>query len=117
MSNYEKDINDIEGIDEFEVDEIEEIEEIEEVEEIDLFEEEESEDAEDSINVPIGSVSGCSKLNVRFRPNSNSDIVCTIDYNTEVMIDESESTNEYYKVYTSSGIEGFCIKKYIDIKA
>ena len=111
MSDYEKDINDIEEIDESEVDEIEE------VEEIDLFDEEESEDVEDSVNVPIGLVSGCLKLNVRFRPNSKSDIVCTIDYNTEVMIDESESTNEYYKVYTSSGVEGFCMKKYIDIKA
>ena len=101
---YPIDENDNKIIDEFDFDEIDEIEDI---------------DVEDEVednDVLIGTVSGCSRLNVRFRPNSKSDIVCEIDNNTEVMIDESESTDDFYKVYIASGIEGYCMKKYIDVQ-
>jgi hypothetical protein len=32
------------------------------------------------------------------------------------MIDEKESTEEFYKVCTAAGIEGFCMKKFIAIQ-
>lgn len=63
----------------------------------------------------IGIVSNCKKLNIRNLPNIKSDIVCVIDEFSEVMIDKGESTNEFYKVYTVSGLEGYCFKKYIMI--
>lgn len=97
------------NIDDIVDDDFEDVEEIDEIEDIDEVEPEEDE-------VLIGVVSGCSKLNVRFMPNIESDIVCKIVNNTEVMIDESESTDEFYKVYISSGIEGYCMKKYIDVQ-
>lgn len=64
----------------------------------------------------IGRVSGCAKLNVRVAGKFNSDVVCEIPSNTEVEIDEEESTVDFYKICTSSGIEGFCMKTYITVE-
>lgn len=63
-----------------------------------------------------GIVTDCLKLNIRKEPNPNSRIVCAIDCLTEVIIDEKESTDEFYKICTVSGIEGFCMKKFITIQ-
>lgn len=60
-----------------------------------------------------GRVFGCAKLNVRKAPNANADVVCELFCHTEVEIDEEESTHDFFKVYTASGIEGFCMKTYI----
>jgi hypothetical protein len=71
----------------------------------------------DMEDVMIGFVEGCKRLNVRKEPRVDAHIVCEIDDQTEVMIDEAESTNDFYKVYTESGIEGFCIKKFIAVQS
>ncbi len=63
----------------------------------------------------FGKVAGCSKLNVRQRPNLQADILCCLDVNTEVEIDEDKSTNDFYAICTPSGREGFCLKKFIEI--
>lgn len=65
--------------------------------------------------VIYGKVTGCSKLNVRQHPNLQSDILCCLDVNTEVEIDEDKSTNDFYAICTPSGREGFCLKKFIKI--
>lgn len=62
-----------------------------------------------------GIVSDCNRLNVRVAPVANSTVVCAIDKGSEVSITEGESTDEFYKVCTVSGFEGFCMKKYIKI--
>ena len=77
---------------------------------------EEHEKSQNSEDVKIGFVTNCKKLNVRKEPKTDSDIVCEIDYQTELMIDENESTEEFYKVFTAAGIEGFCMKKFIEIQ-
>mgnify|MGYP001336233650 CR=1 FL=1 len=76
----------------------------------------EHEESQNSEDVKIGFVTNCKKLNVRKEPKTDSDIVCEIDYQTELMIDENESTEEFYKVFTTTGIEGFCMKKFIEIQ-
>lgn len=63
-----------------------------------------------------GYVSGCTRLNVRNAPRSNAGIICEIACDTEVEIDEQESTIDFYKICTSSGIEGYCVKSYITEK-
>lgn len=55
----------------------------------------------------------CRKLNVREEPKADANVVDTIDVNSEVMIDMTESTDEFYKIHTASGLEGFCMRKYI----
>ena len=63
----------------------------------------------------IGIVVNCERLNVRRDPRRDALIVCTINKNTEVMIDENGSTRYFYKICTASGIEGFCVRDYIAI--
>ena len=63
--------------------------------------------------IKTGFVYGCSKLNVRSEPKSDASIVCVIEQKSEVEIDMSQSTDDFYKVCLASGIEGFCVKSYI----
>lgn len=60
-----------------------------------------------------GVVTGCDKLRVRSEPRFGNNVICEIDRGTKVMIDRSKSTFEYYKIYTETGIEGYCQKPYI----
>lgn len=63
----------------------------------------------------LGIVHQCLTLNVREEPDKDSGIVCSIQCLTEVMVDEEESTPDFFKIYTASGIEGYCMKKYISV--
>lgn len=63
----------------------------------------------------LAIVHQCHTLNVREEPDKDAAIVCSIQCLTEVMVDENESTDEFYKIYTASGIEGYCMKKYISV--
>lgn len=69
-----------------------------------------------SEEINIGIVTGCKKLNIRERPTVKAPVVCEAVCETELMVDENESTEEFYKVYTSAGIEGFCMRKFIEIQ-
>ena len=62
-----------------------------------------------------GVVVDCTKLNVRVEPNAKADVVCVVDASTDLEIDEEASTEEFYKVCTATGAEGFCMKKFIKI--
>lgn len=64
----------------------------------------------------IGEVSGCKKLNIRKEPDGEAQVLDVVSSGSEVMIDESESTDEFYKIYTESGTEGFCMKQYITVQ-
>ena len=54
-----------------------------------------------------GDVCNCSSL--------NAEVICTISYPSEVMITD-ESDEVFYKVFTASGIEGYCMKDYIKLR-
>lgn len=62
-----------------------------------------------------GVVTNCAKLNVRKAPSADANIVTEIAVGTEVMVDDTESTEDFYKVVTEAGIEGYCMKKFITI--
>lgn len=64
----------------------------------------------------MGKVEGCSKLNVRKRPNATAEVVCTIDKNTDVEINIDKSTAKFYKICTATGVQGFCMKDFIAVK-
>lgn len=75
------------------------------------------EDAVNALNVTdIGIVINCVKLNVRKNADKDSEVLCVIEKDAEVIIDLENSTDEFYKVCTSSGVEGYCMIKYIEIK-
>lgn len=68
------------------------------------------------IEPTIGFIDGCDRLNVRKESTKDSEVLCILDKLAEVTIDLSNSTEDFYKVMTSEGIEGYCMKKFITIK-
>lgn len=64
----------------------------------------------------VGVVVDCKKLNVREEADVLAGIVCEIAVDTKVEIDEAGSTDEFYKVALATGVEGFCMKKYISVR-
>ena len=62
-----------------------------------------------------GIVTDCIKLNVRECPNSTAMILGTVNASVDLIIDSEESTEEFYKIYTSVGLEGYCMKKFVTI--
>lgn len=63
-----------------------------------------------------GSVINCAKLNVRAEPNINAEIVCVLDVMSEIEIDVSKSTSEWLKICTATGIDGYCMRKFVDAR-
>lgn len=56
------------------------------------------------------------KLNVREEPVVDPEnILGVVDKGTEVIIDIEESTDDFYKVCTVKGLEGFCMKQHIQV--
>lgn len=64
----------------------------------------------------IGVVTNCLKLNVRAEPKPTAEALCVLDRDSEVSVYKAESTDEYYKVCTAAGIEGYCVKFFIRVK-
>ena len=65
-----------------------------------------------------GVVDGCTKLNVRKEPYKDAEVLCVINKGEEVVFDtEEEATYEYfYKIVTATGVKGYCMKQFINIK-
>lgn len=77
--------------------------------------EEEIEEVE-AVPMVFGKVVDCGKLNVRKEPNVKAKVLCVIDRDAEVEIDESESTEYFYKIYLATGAEGFVMKQFIEVE-
>lgn len=63
----------------------------------------------------LGKVIDCVKLNVREEPSTKAFVVFEIPVGSTVFIDETCSTDEFYKICTEHGVEGYCMKKFIEI--
>ena len=61
-------------------------------------------------------VANCLRLHIHAEPDLDSDIVCKARYLTEVLVDPVSSTQDFYKICTAIGAEGFCKKEFITIK-
>ena len=61
-----------------------------------------------------GVVNGCEKLNVRTNPTIDSEVVCVINKNDEIIIEEA--LDDWYSVTTKDGDEGYCMSKFITVK-
>jgi hypothetical protein len=64
-----------------------------------------------------GTVVGCRKLNVRMQMHLGAKILCELLAASKVQVLVDEKHNEWYHVFTESGVEGYCMKQYISIKA
>lgn len=63
-----------------------------------------------------GVVKGCIKLNIRENPDIEANILCEVKAGSKLMIDLDKSTKEWLSVCTETGIEGFCMKKFVAVK-
>ena len=76
---------------------------------------------ENNINNPVdnfnelGTVMGCEKLRVRPTPDTDQEEITLIDEGSTVKISLEDSTEDFYKVKTDDGIEGYCMKSFINI--
>lgn len=66
-------------------------------------------------NEVIGKISGFEKLYVRKESNKDSEPVGIVTDKDDLSIDLSHSTNTFYKVITSNGLEGYCVKEFVKI--
>ena len=65
-----------------------------------------------------GIVVNCEKLNLRKSPLKDSDganVITTLLAGAAVVINESDSTPNFYKVTTENGLEGYCMKQFIKL--
>lgn len=69
--------------------------------------------AKNQETIVTGKVCGCAKLNLRNEPSTDSEILCELDFQEELVIDEDNSTEEFFKVCTATGVEGFCMRQFI----
>ena len=66
----------------------------------------------------VGIVANCEKLNLRRSPLKDSDganVITELLPGVAVVIDEDESTPNFYKVTTETGLEGYCMKQFIEL--
>lgn len=70
---------------------------------------------EPEVEVVRGKVIKCKQLRVRRLPNPKADVICTLDAEDKVVIDLDKSTFTFFKVTTSAGVEGYCMKQYIAV--
>lgn len=75
---------------------------------------------EEPATIPVtelsGFVDGCDQLYVRKEGNKDSEPITIIKRSDEVVIDLENSTEYFYKVKTSEGVEGYCMKQFITIR-
>ena len=64
----------------------------------------------------IGTVIGCVRLNVRKEPDENADVVDIVPVDAELNVDSNGGNEQFYFVRTPDGIDGYCMKKFVDIK-
>lgn len=64
----------------------------------------------------IGIVTNCQNLNVRVEPNTDAEVVSIIKEGDEVTVFTEESTDEFFKINTLAGVEGYSMCSYIFLK-
>lgn len=60
-----------------------------------------------------GVVTDCVKLNIRKKPNINAEVLCEVVALSELVINLDKSNDNWLSVCTESGVNGFCMKKYV----
>lgn len=61
-----------------------------------------------------GVVVNCAKLNMRAKPNANAAVICVLNAASEIEINIEESTDEWFRVYTATGVDGYCMRKFVE---
>ena len=102
---------------EYNDDVMDELDDLKEDDDVELLDEEfPIEDEEEEVPEPLpGVVHDCMRLNVRALPNTLSNVVTTLINGENVLVDLESSTDEFYRVTTETGVEGFCMAQFIEL--
>lgn len=63
-----------------------------------------------------GVVVDCAKLNVRAEPYLFAEVLCVLDTMSEIAIDVEKSNRDWFYVCTAIGVEGYCMRKYVEAR-
>ncbi len=72
-------------------------------------------ESEEKPAMTIGVVANCHKLNIRPFPSIDNTPVCVVSEGDPLVLNKEKSTDGWYAVYTEAGVEGFCMKQYVEI--
>lgn len=67
-------------------------------------------------NHVTGVVTDCLRAAIYQEPRANSKIIKVVTLLTKVTVDVDGSTEGFYKVSTSDGVQGYCMKKFIAVR-
>lgn len=56
------------------------------------------------------------RIKVYEQPSEFSEVICEIKKGTVLLIDEEQSTKDFYSICTETGIMGFCMNKFVERK-
>ena len=77
---------------------------------------------EETVNtVPIpktinGVVANCIKLNIRKDPSIQAEILGVVNVDSEMKIDMDKSNDKWFYVSTAVGIDGYCMRDFVNAK-
>ena len=63
-----------------------------------------------------GVVANCTKLNIRKDPSIHAEILGVIDVDSEMKIDMDKSDDKWFYVSTAVGIDGYCMRDFVNAK-
>ena len=63
-----------------------------------------------------GTVVNCVRLNVRAEAKANGEVLEVIEALSKVTVDTTKSNNEWLAVRTANGVNGYCMRKFVDAR-
>lgn len=77
------------------------------------------EETEEVLEEPVvnktrtGHITGCTLLNVRKEPNMTATVITVLKTSDSFTVKEDDSNFVFYKVETSDGVSGYCMKQFV----
>lgn len=63
-----------------------------------------------------GTVANCTKLNIRTKASADAAVIRVLNAGTKVDINVNKSNAEWLSVRTPDGINGYCMRKFVDAR-
>ena len=63
-----------------------------------------------------GVVANCTKLNIRKDPSVHAEILGVVNVDSEMNIDIDKSNDKWFYVSTAVGIDGYCMRDFVNAK-
>lgn len=61
-----------------------------------------------------GHISGCELLNVRKEPIPTAPVIAVLNTSDSFAVRDEDNNSLFYKVRTSEGVSGYCMKQFVD---